>query len=147
MSLFLWALVLLAIALNAYVAQFTSETLRIGRELSRTDSKTGLQDAITPPWLTTLGWAVYGGTVVLLGVIWWQLGWLPALMGTAVLFLGIGILKGVLARAMTEHYGHMILGSMVSRYADFVRHGDGIRAAAMKELLERYEFDSDLISK
>ena len=35
-----------------YALAFNRATLTIGRSISDTDSKTGFQDAITPPWLT-----------------------------------------------------------------------------------------------
>ena len=147
---------------------FTAATLSMGREISEmleamhlsevegltdtaaeliaTGSSTGFQDAITPSWLTKLSLVVYLGCVVVIGLIWWQLGWLSALGCVAVIWFGGRIAKVVLPKPTGTHYKRLIMNDMHSRYADYVRDGDTIRADAMKHLLAKAEIDIEAIA-
>lgn len=147
---------------------FTAATLAMGREISEmletmrlsevegltdtvagliaTGSSTGFQDAITPSWLTKLSFVVYLGCIVVIGLIWWQLGWLSALGCVAVIWLGGRIAMVVLPKPTGTHYKHLIMNDMHSRYADYVRDGDTIRVDAMKYLLAKAEIDVDAIA-
>lgn len=126
-------------------ADFTAATLSMGRELSGTPSPTGFQDAITPPWLTKLTLVVYFGCALVIGFMWWYLGWQSSLGGAAVIFFGGGIAKLLLPKPTGAHYKHLIISSMSSRYADYVRDSDNIRAEAMKHLLAKAGTDVDAL--
>ena len=51
-----------------------------------------------------------------------------------------------LPRPTGGHYRMLIMRSMCSRYADFVRDGDALRADAMKQLLIKIGIDPDAIT-
>lgn len=146
MELSLWILTIVMTFALSYSLQFTGATLAMGRELAETTTGTGFQDAITPPWETKLSLAIYAGCVMVLGVMWWQLGWLSALGGFAVLFLGASVAKFFLPSPTSGHYRTLIIQSMCSRYADFVRDGDALRADAMKQLLIKIGIDPDAMT-
>jgi hypothetical protein len=143
MDIIWWFLAVVMAFAFAYTIQFTSATLSMGREISDTDSPTGFQDAITPPWQSNLALIVYLGCVVVVGVIWWQIGWLSALGGAAVIFFGSSVAKLALPKPTGDHYKLLIMNSMISRYADYVRDGDALRADAMKSLLFKVGIDPD----
>ena len=143
MGIIWWLLaVIMAFAL-AYTMQFTAATLSMGRELSSADSPTGFQDAITPPWQSKLALLVYLSSVVVVGIIWWRLGWLSALGGAALILFGSSIAKLALPKPTGNHYRRLLMNYMISRYADYVRDGDVIRADAMKHLLIKAGIDPD----
>ena len=162
-----WLLAGIMAFLFAYLMQFTGATLSMGRELflgkkwtdfdtnftkaivsmgtelSSTGSPAGFQDAITPPWLTKLTLVVYCGCAGVIGFMWWHLGWQSSLGGAAVIFFGSRIAKLVLPKLTGNHYKRLIIGSMSSRYANYVRDGDTVRADAMKHLLAKAGIDVD----
>jgi hypothetical protein len=140
MDILLWPALIAVVILNAYTMRFTAVTLRMGRELANSDSATGFQDAITPPWLTNVALAEYVAVPVVLGLIWWSLGWIALIAALVVGTLGAFVLAGFLG-VFVDYYRRVIIASMMSRYADYVRDRDRLRADAMKELLQRAGFD------
>jgi len=124
--------------LLGYGLALTQATLMIGRSLNDTDSKTGYQDAITPPWSTNLAITTY--LIALAGIVYGfiKYGWLA----------GIGIIIGLfclqalnrvffLPKKDSEHFRRLIIRSMMRRYANYLRDGDKLRAFLMQELLEK----------
>jgi len=142
----LWLLAAVMAFAFAYTLQFTSATLSMGKELSDTESSTGFQDAITPPWQTNLAIVVYLGSVVVIGVTWWQLGWVSALGVAAVIFIGSYVAKFALPKPTGNHYKGLIIRSMVSRHAGYVRDGDALKAAAVKILLVKAGINTESIN-
>lgn len=145
MKAVLWSLAVIFSFGFAYTMQFTAATLALGRELSETDSRTGFQNAITPPWQTNLAMIIYIGSIIVIGLVWFQLGWLSALGALALIFVGSLLAKIVLPKTTGDHYKNLILQSMCSRYADFVRDGDALRADAMKQLLIKAGINPDFM--
>lgn len=135
--------------LLGYALAFTEATLMIGRSISDTDSRTGYQDAITPPKSSTLSLVIYA--IVLAWVVYGfiKYGWL----------VGIGIIVGLifltalnkvilLPKKDSEHFRRIIIDSMIRRYANYLREGDELRASALKMLLEKLEVPvSELVSR
>lgn len=125
----------------AYVLRFSEATLSLGRELSDADSQTGFQDAITPPWQTKVAFAVYASCIFVIGVAWESRGWMYGVGALAAILLGAMVIRRFLPHPDSEHFRKIILASMSSRYANYVRDGDLTRASAMKLLLDRAGFD------
>lgn len=142
----LWIFAGLVTVLFAYNMRFTQATLSLGQELAEATSGTGVQDAITPPWQTNLAMFSYIGAAVAIGIVWWQLGWLSGLGALALILIGGGIVGAVLPSRDSSHFRGLIIRSMCSRYADYVRDGDQLRAEAMKELLIRAGINPSVIS-
>jgi hypothetical protein len=135
--------------LLGYELAFTEATLTIGRSIRYADSRTGFQDAITPPW--SLGLAIAAYVLALGGVVYGfiKYDWLA----------GIGILAGfffvmvlnkviILPKKDSEYFRRLITRSMIRRHADYLRDGDELRASAVKMLLERLDIPvSEFISE
>ena len=137
MKILLWAFAACTTILFPYSMRMTQATLSFGRELANTDVGTGLQDAITPPWATNIAMLAYACILASVGIIWWQFGWGQGLGALALVLVGGGIVGAVLPDADSPHFRGLIQRSMISRYADFVRDADQMRAQAMGDLLTR----------
>jgi len=139
----LWVLAVVMAFAFAYALLFTASTHAIGVELSDTDSGTGFQDAITPPWQSNLAIITYVGCLVVVAIMWWQFGWKSGIGSLAVIFFGSMLAKRLLPKPGSNHYRYLIMHSMSNRYADYVRNGDVTRAEAMKYLLVKYGINPD----
>ena len=143
MTILLWLFATFAAVGFAYTMSFTKSTLIFGRELSETNSDTGFQDAITPPWQTKLAIITYAIVIAAITIIWWYEGWVSGIGAVVFIFLGSGLTSLILPKQNSIHFRGLILRSMCTRYADYVRDGDNMRAQAMKELLLKSGIDVD----
>lgn len=124
--------------LFAYVIAFNGATLHWGRSLSVTNSPTGYQNAITPPWYAIVAYVTYAASLVVIGYGWYKYGWLAGI-GITFGFFALNVFNTavVLPKSDSNHFRNLILRSMIRRYANFVKSGDQLREAAMGDLLER----------
>lgn len=123
----------------AYVLSFQSTTLEMGRSL--TDATVagdrGLQDAITPPWVTTLFFLSFASFFGSIGYLWYAQGWMLGIGSIVGGLLAISISQVViLPKSGSQHYKDQIYRSMLNRYANYAKSGDTVRADAMAHLLE-----------
>jgi hypothetical protein len=139
----LWILVVVLAVALAYTLQFAAATLSFGRELSDTGSPTGFQDAVTPPWETNFALTVYVAVITIVVVVWWREGWASGLSAILVMIIGAFSGRLFLPKPTASHFRQLIIQSMCSRYADYVRDGDKLRAHAMKQLLTKAGIDPD----
>ncbi len=133
----LFVLYLASLALG-YELRFTEATRHIGRALSGTGSRTGFQDAITPPASSYLAFAVYGLSVAVVAFGFFRYGFLKGLAA----FVGFLLLVNLncvllLPKPESPHFHDIVLRSMIRRHANYLRDGDQLRAAAMADLLQR----------
>jgi hypothetical protein len=146
MNVFLWISIIALAPAVAYTTRFSGATLSFGRKLSETSSGTGYQDAITPPASANFGLVVYVLTLAMLALSWYEFG-----IGRVVISLVAVVLLTLLSRQFLPHedslhFKKLIIQSMSRRHANFVRDGDRIRAAAMRELLEKAGVPSEVLS-
>lgn len=130
----LWA----ASLMFAYTLVFSRATLIIGKSISYSDSPTGFQDAITPPWSTKFTILAYAISIGVIGYGWYEYGWLAGLgisCGFCILLVPLSFF--ILPKSNSEHFRRLIIHSLMNRYADFAKSGDEMRAAATASLLER----------
>lgn len=146
MTIMLWMFAGLAAIAFAYTMRFTQATLSFGRSLAETESGTGVQDAITPPWQTNLAMITYIGVVAVVAVMWWHVGWGSGLGAIALILVGGAVVSAALPDKDAPHFRNLILRSMISRYADYVRDGDTMRAEAMKQLSTKAGVNPDQFS-
>jgi hypothetical protein len=62
------------------------------------------------------------------------------------LFVGLLIGHRLLPRPDSLHFKALLIQSMASRYANFVRDGDHVRGDAMKVLLQKAGVESDSLA-
>jgi len=139
----LWvAVVILAFAF-AYSLQFTAATLMMGRALSDSESGTGFQDAITPPWKTRIDLGIYAAILGAIGLGgWWKGPWDAVLILLSIL-IGAMVVRRLFPAPDSAHYRTLVIRSMSWRYANFVKHGDTVRAGVMGMLLRKAGADVD----
>lgn len=146
MNIALWiSAVVLALPV-AYSLRFTGATLSLGRALSETTSGTGYQTAISPPWEVAFGLIVYGLTLAMLALSWYEFGIGRATLILVTVMIATMLFRRFLPREDSLHYRQLIIQSMARRYANFVRDGDTVRAAAMKGLLEKAGVPPEVLS-
>ena len=121
MTELLFASILISSAfLSAYLLRFTEATLYLGKKLSSADSKTGFQDAITPPWKTRLHLFSMILTLVIFAYGIYLYGVFIGLgLGVFRIMLVALIKLIVLPNIDSSHYEQLIFRSMTNRYADF----------------------------
>jgi hypothetical protein len=144
MTWLLWSGLVLGAAALSYVTQFSGATLFMGKALSDGDTGRGFQDAITPPWQTNLALLVYFSLVAVVGLMFWNLGWVSGVLAIVAVFPLALVLRRFLPPPDSPHFQQLIVRSMANRYADYVRGGDTVRAEAMKGLLRRAGVDPDV---
>jgi len=122
----------------AYELRFTEATLHMGRALSGSGSKTGFQDAITPPLSSYFAFGIYGLSIIVIAFGFFEYGIFMGLL-EFVTFYMVVLLNRVflLPRPDSPHFRNIITRSMIGRHADYLRDGDKLRAGAMADLLQR----------
>jgi hypothetical protein len=122
----------------AYELRFTEATRHIGRALSGSGSRTGFQDAITPPASSYVAFAVYGLSVAVIAFGFVRYGFLKGFATCLAFFVLVSLNRVLLLpKPDSQHFRNIVLRSMIRRHANYVRDGDQLRAAAMADLLER----------
>lgn len=121
----------------AYVRQLRDANLVVVRALSTSTSETGVQDAVTPPWLPSLARGTYGLVIVIAVVSWFFDGVVGCAVAMALIFIGAVVWRRSLPPADSDHFKRLIFRSMSERYANYLRSGDATRANTMKVLLNR----------
>ena len=116
----------------------------VGLELSSTKQGTGFQDAITPPKLNWLSYAVYGATGLTIfsafadysakeGFIAIGIFIVTAIIFGAVMFPPKGPSR------LDKFFLRTLFNSMVNRQANYERDNDKARAEAMKMLVDKFK--------
>lgn len=137
MTLYLFAMYLVSLVLG-YVLEFTGATLAIGRFLGDGSTPRGYQDAVTPPWMTTIALLTYAVTFAGTVYGFWEFGGLTG-VGIAIGFLVTTAINKLLLlpKANSQHFRSIIVQSMIYRHANYLKEGDALRATVMGELLEK----------
>jgi len=146
MNVALWISTIVLLPPLAYSLRFTEATLSFGRSLSESNSGTGFQAAISPPWETYFGLLIYGLTLAVVGASWYEFGIGRAILCVITLFVGLSIGRRLLPKPDGLHFKSLIIQSMANRYANFVRDGDHVRGDSMKMLLQKAGVDADLLA-
>ena len=138
--LLLYALVACSAVLLRYMLGLSSACLYVGKAISDTKSKTGFQDAITPPISTNIAIINWLAAVCLLGYIFWQDGIVSG--GVALIgFVIVATIAGatIIPKSDSEHFLRMIYNSLANRVANYTKSNDHMRADAAAELVSRIE--------
>jgi hypothetical protein len=121
-----------------YQLGLTNACKVIGVQISSGATKTGYQDAITPPSSTNLTLLTWALIIALLLYSILAFGWIEFGM-VAGTFLVVSTIAGVsfIPKPDSQHYVKRIYRSMTNRYADYEKVGDRIRSDAMKQLIDK----------
>jgi hypothetical protein len=123
---------------------FRSYIKEVGIELSDIKSRTGFQDAITPPKLNWLSFACY---FIILGTIITAFIDRSTSSGFVAIFISliVQVITGIIinppgkSRIFKKFYFKTLYSSMVNRHADYKKENDNVRADAMFILIKKLE--------
>ena len=147
MSAALWLSVLVLSAGLAYSIVFSEVALALDRTLSESDVGSGYQAALLPPWQVRLSLLVYTLALTVTVLSWYDFGVVRG-VATVVALFGCSLAwRMVLPQGHSRHYLKLIVISMGRRYADWVRSGDSVRAAAMASLMRKMGLDLPAIAR
>lgn len=133
-----WAIYAATFVLAAafrYMLGQSQACLYVGKAISDSQSKTGLQDAVTPPMATRITILLWLTILTVFGYSFWAFG-----IGTGFVVLAEFALVTVVAGATvipkpdSPYFVTAIYRSMVGRVADYAKHGDKMRSDAMRSL-------------
>ncbi len=141
LSTALWLSVLALSAGLAYSLVFSEVTLALGHALSEAGPESGYQAALTPPWQARLSLLIYALTISVTVMSGYEFGIGRGLLTVLAFFGGSALWRRVLPKGHSRHYLKLIVVSMARRYADWVRCGDAVRAAAMAALIGKMGLD------
>ena len=136
-SVLLIFILLAIILIYAYFGRFSEATLFYGNKISDTDSKTGYQDAITPPWTVGLTIASMLLPIIMLFYIWYSYDWVAVVMTIVFFMFTVTMIRITLPKKDGKYFKSLILKSLNTRYDKFVSNEDNSRAFASKALIDK----------
>ena len=147
MMIFDYAVLILVSILFRFDVGFRNFNKEVGLELSDTKAGTGYQNAITPPKLNWLSYAVYILFAIFLFNGFFDKNSGSMSLGFTVLgvIIGTAIISGVIMHPpnkpplLKNFYLKTLYKSMTNRYADYKKNNDSVRADAMQMLIKKFE--------
>ena len=123
---------------------FVNYTKSLGLELSNEKDGTGYQNAITPPLFPLIASTIYG-----LSLFFIIAGFFEKSFMTGFIYLGLYLLTLIVVGAtlfkpnslspLAKPFYHIVLNSMVNRYANYKKKNDEVRAKAIEIVLEKFK--------
>ena len=123
---------------------FVNYTKSLGLELSNEKDGTGYQNAITPPFFPLIASVIYG-----LSLFFIISGFFESSFMTGFIYLGLYLLTLIVVGAtlfkpnslspLAKPFYHIVLNSMVNRYANYKKKNDEVRAKAIEIVLEKFK--------
>jgi len=139
MNYILYLLIGVLISLNAaYFLSISRATLFWGKELVNEETGTGIQDAITPPWISYLSIGSYVTVLIFIIIGFVLFGLLKGIILIPFAFLATGIITRVLPKGNSIFYKNIIMRSLANRFANFTKNRDIVRANAVKDILNKF---------
>ena len=123
---------------------FVNYTKSLGLELSNEKDGTGYQNAITPPLFPFIASTIYG-----LSLFFIISGFFEKAFITGFIYLGLYLLTLIVIGAtlfrpnslspLAKPFYHIVLNSMVNRYANYKKTNDEVRAEAIEIVIEKFK--------
>lgn len=129
------ATTLLAVAYG-YCTGISQGCLRIGRGISDTGSKTGYQDAVSPPVLARTLIALNIMFIAVIGYSLWEFEILVSVGEVVGAFFVFGISTHLAPKSTAPYYARLTYTSLSRRAVNYAKHNDLIRATVAAELAD-----------
>ena len=123
---------------------FINYTKSLGLELSNEKDGTGYQNAITPPLFPVIASVIYGLSLFVI-----ISGFFDSSFKTGFIYLGLYLLTLIVVGAtlfrpnslspLAKPFYHVVLNSIVNRYANYKKNNDEVRAKALGIVLEKFK--------
>jgi len=130
--------------LTRVILGFVNYTKSLGLELSNEKNGTGYQNAITPPLFPLIASTIYGLSLFVI-----ISGFFERAFITGFIYLGLYLLTLIVVGAtlfrpnslspLAKPFYHIVLNSMVNRYANYKKKNDEVRAKAIEIVLEKFK--------
>ena len=130
--------------LTRVILGFVNYTKSLGLELSNEKNGTGYQNAITPPLFPLIASTIYGLSLFVI-----ISGFFERAFVTGFIYLGLYLLTLIIVGAtlfrpnslspLAKPFYHIVLNSMVNRYANYKKKNDEVRAKAIEIVLEKFK--------
>ena len=120
-----------------YMVALSQGCLFIGKAISDGQSKTGFQDAITPPLATGVAALLYALSVALIVFAFWHEGLRDGSLAAFSLVFWIFVGGFIVPKPNSGHWVRMVFRSIVKRTADYAKAGDVMRAEPAGMLAKR----------
>ena len=123
---------------------FVNYTKSLGLELSNERDGTGYQNAITPPLFPIIASLIYGLSLFVI-----ISGFFDSSFTTGFIYLGLYLLTLIVVGAtlfkpnslspLAKPFYHIVLNSMLKRYANYKKSNDEVKAKALGMVLEKFK--------
>ena len=123
---------------------FVNYTKSLGLELSNERDGTGYQNAITPPLFPIIASVIYGLSLFVI-----ISGFFDSSFTTGFIYLGLYLLTLIVVGAtlfkpnslspLAKPFYHIVLNSMLKRYANYKKSNDEVKAKALGMVLEKFK--------
>lgn len=123
---------------------FVNYTKSLGLELSNERDGTGYQNAITPPLFPIIASLIYGLSLFVI-----ISGFFYSSFTTGFIYLGLYLLTLIVVGAtlfkpnslspLAKPFYHIVLNSILKRYANYKKNNDEVRAKALGIVLEKFK--------
>ena len=135
-----YAAVVIIAAIIRYMLGLSQACLYVGKAISETDTKTGFQDAVTPPMASNIALITWAAAIALIGYGVWQFGAITGAIAIGILILTI-IVAGAIAipQPNSRHFVQMIYHSLANRVANYAKANDHMRSEAAAMLVASIE--------
>ena len=130
--------------LTRVILGFVNYTKSLGLELSNEKNGTGYQNAITPPLFPLIASTIYGLSLFVI-----ISGFFERAFITGFIYLGLYLLTLIIVGAtlfrpnslspLAKPFYHIVLNSMVNRYANYKKKNDEVRAKAIEIVIEKFK--------
>ena len=123
---------------------FVNYTKSLGLELSNEKDGTGYQNAITPPLFPVIASVIYGLSLFVI-----ISGFFDSSFTTGFIYLGLYLLTLIVVGAtlfkpnslspLAKPFYHIVLNSIINRYANYKKNDDEVKAKALGIVLEKFK--------
>ena len=120
-----------------YMQALSQGCLFIGRAISSDGSKTGFQDAITPPIATNATILLWALSVAVVGYAIWHGPFALGAEAAFSLIFWVFVSGYVLPKPRSGHWVRLVFRSLIGRSARYEKAGDMMRAEAASMLADR----------
>ena len=123
---------------------FVNYTKSLGLELSNEKDGTGYQNAITPPLFPVIASIIYGLSLFFIISGFFEVAFINGFIYLGLYLLTLIVIGATLFKPNTlsplaKPFYHIVLNSMVNRYANYKKNGDEVRAKAIGVVIEKFK--------
>tara|TARA_A100001037_G_scaffold72950_1_gene65251 strand:- start:1000 stop:1437 length:438 start_codon:yes stop_codon:yes gene_type:complete len=123
---------------------FVNYTKSLGLELSNEKDGAGYQNAITPPLFPVIASIIYGLSLFFIISGFFEVAFINGFIYLGLYLLTLIVIGATLFKPnslspLAKPFYHIVLNSMVNRYANYKKNGDEVRAKAIGVVIEKFK--------